>query len=94
MMRNIHDPSDLHKCCFRGPKIIEDKHMRESIIQYSLKNPGQHRLPDKEGTNTNNDVPPQRAHLPDPKVNQLMMDQCLPVSEAAQEQSAIDAIIN
>ena len=63
-------------------------------MQYNLKNPGQHRPPAKENPTTNNDVPPQRAHLPDPKVNQMMTDQYLPVSEAEQEQSAIDAIIN
>ena len=94
MMRKIYDPADPHKCCFRGPKFIEDKHMRESIMQYNLKNPGQHRRNDKEPTPTNNDVPPQRAHLSDPKVNQMMMDQCLPSSEEPQDQSAIDAIIH
>ena len=85
MMWKIHDPSDPQKCCFRGPKFIEDKHMRESIMQYNLKNPGQHRRNDKESTPTNNDVPPQRAHLPDPKVNQMMMDQHLPSTEEPQD---------
>ena len=94
MMRKIHDPAYPHKCCFRDPKFIEDKYMRESIIQYNLKNPGQHGLSNKEGNDTNKEVPPQKAHLLDPKVIHMITDQCLPTTEEEQEQLAIDTIIN
>ena len=62
-------------------------------MKYNLKNPGQYRLPDKESNDTCKEVPPRRAHLPDPNINQVMTDQCLSTTADEQEQSAIDAII-
>ena len=63
-MKAIHDPDDPTKCCFRGPKYITDKHMKETVMQYNLKNTG-----DYPATIQDTDKPPQKAFIPHPKVN-------------------------
>ena len=37
--RTIHDPDDPEKCPFRSPEYIEDKRIRENLLQYNLKHP-------------------------------------------------------
>ena len=63
-MKTIHDPDDPTKCCSRGPKYIADKHMKETIMQYNLKHTS-----DYPPTTQDKDKAPQRAVIPDTKIN-------------------------
>ena len=63
-MKVIYDPADLTKCYFRGLKYIADKHTNETLLQYNVKHSG-----DYPPTTQDNDKPPQKAFIPDPKVN-------------------------
>ena len=40
MLCQFHYLNDLNTCCFRGAKFIGDKHLRETMMQYNLRNPG------------------------------------------------------
>ena len=63
-MKTLHDPDDPTKCCFRGPKYIAEKHVKETVMQYNLKNKG-----DYPPTTQDKDKPPQNASIPNPKIN-------------------------
>ena len=69
MLRQIHDPNDPHKCCFRGAKFIGDKHMREAVMQYNLKNPGPPPPPTDLPQDTN---PPSQPSFRKPTANSIM----------------------
>ena len=63
MLKQLHDTSDPDNYCFRGPKYIKDKDIRETVMQYNLK---QARVtPNNSHTG---DRQPSTS-LPDPKVN-------------------------
>lgn len=63
-MKTMHDLDDPTKCCFRGPKYIADKHIKETGMQYNLKNKG-----DYPPATQDKDKPPQKASIPNPKMN-------------------------
>ena len=63
MLKQIHDPSDPDNCCFRGPKYIKDKDIRETVMQYNLK---QTRVT-SNNSHTGDKQP--STSLPDPKIN-------------------------
>ena len=46
--RTIHDPNEPEKCPFRGPEYIEDKQIRENVLQYNLKHPKKEKGPQHE----------------------------------------------
>ena len=70
-MKTMHDPCNPDQCCFRGPKFIEDKHIRESIMQYNLKHPGP---PNPSTPETKVTPPPQPATIPSPQMNSAKID--------------------
>ena len=49
---------------FYGPKHIADKHIKETVMQYNLKNTG-----DYPSTTQDKDKPPQKAAIPNLKIN-------------------------
>ena len=68
MLCQIHDPNDPNICCFRGAKFIEDKHMKEAIMQYNLKNPGPPPAPKDEDQNKSL---PSQPSFTKPRVNSM-----------------------
>ena len=74
LMKNIHDPTDTNKCCFRGPKFIDDKQLRETVMQYNLKNPGpptHNQKSESAPTGTQQNRLPIKPNIPIPVVNKL-----------------------
>ena len=67
-LKNIHDPSDPSKCCFRGSQYLSLKEMKETIKKYNT----QHKGESKAFKDVQHKIaPPQQPHLPDPKINQM-----------------------
>ena len=74
LMKNIHDPTDPNKCCFRGPKFIDDKQLRETVMQYNLKNPGpptHNQKSELTPTVSQQNRPPIKPNIPTPVVNKV-----------------------
>ena len=64
--RTIHDPNDPDKCPFRGPHFIQDKQIRENVLQYNLKHSKNERGATKDITKTTDKFnPPGQPTIPD-----------------------------
>ena len=66
--RTIHDPNDPEKCPFCGPEYIEDKQIRENVLQYNLKHPKKEKGPQHGHKNAaQNFCPPGQPTIPEGK---------------------------
>ena len=66
-LRRIHEDDDPDNCCFRGPKYIKDKNIRESVMQYNLKHAGSTSSIQSEASKQSS------KNLPEPKANKIDM---------------------
>ena len=62
-LNDLHDPSDPEKCCLRGPKYIQDKNIRERVLQYNLKHPISKHITNTTITPASHTRPPSEPNL-------------------------------
>ena len=62
-LNDLHDPSDPEQCCLRGPKYIQDKNIRERVLQYNLKHPISKHITNTTITPASHTRPPSEPNL-------------------------------